>query len=92
MSPVSRTSEAVSIRGERGRVLALALTISLVALTYTYELRQGWDVLSTGRLTSDSPLDVDDRIAVAGVLATVVEVIRLADETRLVLEAREEPL
>jgi hypothetical protein len=63
-----------------------------MALTYTYELRARSDVVSTGRLTSDRPLDIDDRIAVGGALATVVEVIRLSDETRLVLEARNEPM
>ena len=45
----------------------------MVVTAYAYELRQGDQVLSTGRLTMDDELAPGDEVTVAGIVALVNE-------------------
>jgi hypothetical protein len=56
-----------------------------VGVTYAYELRRGDGILSTG-LTAERELAPSDEVAVAGILASVKEVVFLNGEVRLLLE------
>ena len=57
-----------------------------VGAAYAYELRQGNQVLSTGRLTMDDELAPGDEVTVAGIVASVNEMAWVAGESRLLLE------
>jgi hypothetical protein len=57
-----------------------------VGVAYAYELRRGDEILSTGRLTAERELAPGDEVAVAGILASVREVVFLNGEVRLILE------
>jgi hypothetical protein len=59
-----------------------------MATEYTYELRRGREILSTGRLTVDDELAVGDIVHVAGVTARVQEIVWNGTEQsfRLILE------
>jgi hypothetical protein len=59
-----------------------------VGAAYAYELRQGMEILSTGRLTSERELGPGDEIAVAGILAHVEELGWVDGEARLILEPK----
>jgi hypothetical protein len=58
----------------------------VVGAAYTYELRQGDQVLSTGRLTMDDELAPGDEVTVAGIVALVNELGWVGGESRLLLE------
>jgi hypothetical protein len=58
----------------------------LVGAAYAYELRQGNQVLSTGRLTMDDELAPGDEVTVAGIVALVNELAWVGGESRLLLE------
>ena len=57
-----------------------------VALAYAYELRHNDQVLATGRVTSDTEVEVGDELRLAGLVGRVREVIWAAGEPRLLLE------
>jgi hypothetical protein len=57
-----------------------------VGAAYAYELRQGDQVLSTGRLTMDDELAPGDEVTVAGIVALVNEMGWVGGESRLLLE------
>lgn len=59
-----------------------------VGAAYAYELRQGDQVLSTGRLTMDDELAPGDEVTVAGIVALVNELAWVGGESRLLLEPR----
>jgi hypothetical protein len=59
------------------------------AWSYVYELRRDDVVVSTGRLTSDQLLAVDEVILIASARARVREVVSHPSETRLILEVDE---
>ena len=42
---------------------------------YLYELRRGDQIIATGHINHDQPLEVDEHIAVAGHTGTVREII-----------------
>jgi hypothetical protein len=58
----------------------------VVGAAYAYELRQGDQVLSTGRLTMDDELAPGDEVTVAGIVALVNELAWVGGESRLLLE------
>jgi hypothetical protein len=58
----------------------------VVGAAYAYELRQGDQVLSTGRLTMDEELAPGDEVTVAGIVALVNELGWVGGESRLLLE------
>ena len=58
----------------------------VVGAAYAYELRQGDQVLSTGRLTMEDELAPGDEVTVAGIVALVNEMGWVAGESRLLLE------
>jgi hypothetical protein len=58
----------------------------VVGAAYAYELRQGDQVLSTGRLTLDDALAPGDEVTVAGIVALVNELAWVGGESRLLLE------
>jgi hypothetical protein len=58
----------------------------VVGAAYAYELRQGDQVLSTGRLTMDDELAPGDEVTVAGIVALVSELGWAGGESRLLLE------
>jgi len=58
----------------------------IVGEAYAYELRQGDQVLSTGRLTVDDELAPGDEVTVAGIVSLVNELAWLGGESRLLLE------
>ena len=58
----------------------------MVGTAYAYELRQGDQVLSTGRLTMDDELAPGDEVTVAGIAALVNELAWVGGESRLLLE------
>ena len=58
----------------------------IVGEAYAYELRQGDQVLSTGRLTVDDELAPGDEVTVAGIVSLVNELVWLGGESRLLLE------
>jgi hypothetical protein len=45
------------------------------SLTYEYELREGDEVIATGRLTVDHPLAVSERVAIGARTGVVVELL-----------------
>jgi hypothetical protein len=47
--------------------------ILLMGVAYAYELRRGEEVLSTGRLTTESELGPEDELALEGILSRVDE-------------------
>jgi hypothetical protein len=60
----------------------------MAALEYIYELRRGDDVVATGRLTSDEPFDVGDRVEIGkweGIVRTTEPVLGERD-VRLVVQ------
>jgi hypothetical protein len=60
--------------------------MAVVGAAYAYELRQGDQVLSTGRLTMDDELVPGDEVTVAGIVALVNEMAWVDGESRLLLE------
>ena len=63
---------------------------NLQSFPYLYELRRGEEVVSTGHLSAERPLATGDSVSVAGVLATVVEILYESGfEPRLILEAQQ---
>ena len=60
-----------------------------VAAAYTYEVRCGGEIVSTGTLLLDSRPDPGDRIELGALSGTVAEVIALTDETRLIVDSSE---
>jgi hypothetical protein len=63
------------------------------AVEYRYELRRGDVVVATGHLTGEQPLEVGERVEVAGHTGIVraVEPILGERELRLVVQLRREP-
>jgi hypothetical protein len=58
-----------------------------VTAAYAYELRRGAEIFSTGRLIAEHDLSQGDDVAVAGVVAKVVEISWSNGERRLILQA-----
>ena len=60
----------------------------MAAFAYRYELRRGEDVVSTGHLTQERGLEVDQRIEIAGELGIVraIEPLLGEREFRLVVQ------
>jgi hypothetical protein len=58
----------------------------VVGAAYAYELRQGDQVVSTGRLTMEDQLALGDELTVAGIVASVTELRWVGGESRLLLE------
>ena len=58
----------------------------VVGAAYAYELRQGDQVLSTGRLTMEDELAPGDEVTVAGIVALVNGMGWVGGESRLLLE------
>jgi hypothetical protein len=58
----------------------------VVGAAYAYELRQGGQIVSTGRLTTDDQLALGDELTVAGIVASVTELCWVGGESRLLLE------
>jgi hypothetical protein len=63
-----------------------------VALAYAYELRQDKQIVATGRLTTETNLNVGDELTVAGRAARVGEIAWTGGEARVLLEAAAEPV
>lgn len=59
----------------------------VAAATYTYEVRCGGNVVSTGTLLLDARPGRGDTIELGALSGVVAEVIELRDETRVILEA-----
>jgi hypothetical protein len=59
------------------------------AATYTYEVRCRGEIVSTGTLLLDSRPDRGDVIDLGVLSGTIEEVVVLAAETRLIVEAAE---
>ena len=59
---------------------------SVAAATYTYEVRCGGEVVSTGTLLLDARPARGDTIGLGVLSGVVAEVIELRDETRVILE------
>ena len=57
-----------------------------MALAYAYELRHDERILATGRVTTDTEVEVGDELRLAGLVGCVHEVIWTAGEPRLLLE------
>jgi uncharacterized Fe-S cluster-containing radical SAM superfamily protein len=60
----------------------------VAGIDYRYELRRGDEVLATGRLNYEQPLEVGDRIEIGGrqgIVSTIEPVLR-EHELRLVVE------
>jgi hypothetical protein len=60
--------------------------IRLVGAAYTYELRRGEEIVSTGRLTSEEELGPGDEVTITGILARVQELGWVDGEVRLLLQ------
>jgi hypothetical protein len=60
------------------------------AFEYRYELRQGEEIVATGHLTRERPLEVGDRITIGATAGTVriVEPALGERELRLVVQIR----
>ena len=65
---------------------ARAVVDDAVVAAYAYELRQGDEVISTGRLTTEEDVALGDPVSVAGVLAFVKDMIWSDGEPRLLLK------
>lgn len=62
------------------------------AATYRYELRRGDEILATGHLTNDEPLQVGQALKIGsrqGVIEAIEPMLR-APELRLVVQLRED--
>ena len=59
-----------------------------MSVSYVYELRRGEEVVATGRLTREAPVESGDRIEIAGQAGIVrtVEPVLGQTELRLVLQ------
>jgi hypothetical protein len=57
-----------------------------VALAYAYELRQDRQIVATGRVTTETEVEVGDELRLAGLVGRVCEVVWTAGELRLLLE------
>ena len=60
----------------------------MAGIDYRYELRRGEEVVATGRLNYEQPLEVDDRIEIGarhGIVSTIEQVLR-ERELRLVVQ------
>jgi hypothetical protein len=60
--------------------------ILVVGAAYAYELWQGDQVVSTGRLTMEDQVALGDELTVAGIVASVTELRWVGGESRLLLE------
>jgi hypothetical protein len=60
----------------------------VTGVSYRYELRRGDDVVSTGHLTREQPLEVGDRLEIGGQLGIVrtIEPLLGEQELRLVVQ------
>ena len=60
----------------------------MAAFEYRYELHRGEEVVATGRLTRERPLEVGDRAEIGGSVGTVraVEPVLGARELRVVVQ------
>jgi hypothetical protein len=59
--------------------------------SYVYELRQGEEVIATGRLTRELPLEVGDQVELSDRVGLVRSIIPTLDppEQRLVIQLRQ---
>jgi hypothetical protein len=62
-------------------------------LEYRYELRRGDEIVATGHLSQEQPLEVGQRVEIAGQTGIVrtVEPILGQRELRLIVQLRREP-
>ena len=62
------------------------------ALAYVYELRQGEEVVATGRLFRAQPLEVGERVSIGGRegIGRTIEPLLGAQELRLVVQLTRE--
>lgn len=65
---------------------ALVVDDARVGAVYAYELRQGTEIFSTGRLASEDEIVPGDEVRVAGIVAQVEDVSWVNGELRLVLQ------
>jgi hypothetical protein len=81
-----RTLHRGAVRERKGFVPRIVLT-SVAGVEYRYELRGGDEVVATGHLSREQPLEVGDRIEVGGQPAIVraIEPLLGEPELRLVL-------
>jgi hypothetical protein len=65
----------------------------MATVEYRYELRAGNEILATGHLSREQPLEVGQEIEIAGHLGTVraVEAIFGGHELHLVVQSRRAP-
>jgi hypothetical protein len=63
-----------------------------LALAYAYELRQDEQIVASGRVTTETEVEVGDELTVAGRAAHVGEIAWSGGEARLLLEAAGEPV
>jgi hypothetical protein len=67
---------------------------AVMAAIYRYELRRGDEIVATGHLTNEEPLQVGQRLNIGrrrGVVQTIHPVLR-ASELRLVVQLQDESL